>query len=173
MATHSSTLAWKIPWMEEPGGLQSMGSLGVGHDWATPLPLFTFMHWRRKWQPTPVFLPGESQGRGSLVGCHLGSHRVGHDWSNLAAVAATSLCPSAGAFNPFTFRVITKIYIIAFFGGGLVFVDLLLLLSCYWITIFTIVWIPFSPVYLYVVDFWFAVTIMFWYNSLSICTRLF
>ena len=32
MATHSSTLAWKIPWMEEPGGLQSMGSLGVGHD---------------------------------------------------------------------------------------------------------------------------------------------
>ena len=32
---------------------------------------FTFMHWRRKWQPTPVFLPGESQGRGSLVGCCL------------------------------------------------------------------------------------------------------
>ena len=68
MATHSSTLAWKIPWMEEPGGLQSMGSLRVGHDWATSLSLFTFMHWRRKWQPTPVFLPGESQGRGSLVG---------------------------------------------------------------------------------------------------------
>ena len=44
---------------------------GVGHDWATLLSLFTFMHWRRKWQPTPVFLPGESQGRGSLVGCHL------------------------------------------------------------------------------------------------------
>ena len=35
------------------------------------LSLFTFMHWRRKWQPTPVFLPGESQGRGSLMGCHL------------------------------------------------------------------------------------------------------
>ena len=65
MATHSSTLAWKIPWMEGPGGLQSMGSLGVGYDWATSLSLFTFMHWRRKWQPTPVFLPGESQGRGS------------------------------------------------------------------------------------------------------------
>ena len=32
MAPHSSTLAWKIPWMEEPGGLQSMGSLRVGHD---------------------------------------------------------------------------------------------------------------------------------------------
>ena len=68
---HSSTLAWKIPWMEEPGRLQSMGSLRVGHDWATSLSLFTFMHWRRKWQPTPVFSPGESQGRRSLVGCRL------------------------------------------------------------------------------------------------------
>ena len=71
MAPHSSTLAWKIPWTEEPGRLQSMGSLRVGHNWVTSLSLFTFMHWRRKWQPTPVFLPGESQGRGSLVGCHL------------------------------------------------------------------------------------------------------
>ena len=71
MAPHSSTRAWKIPWTEEPGRLQSMGSLGVGHDWATSLSLFTFMHWRRKWQPTPVFLPGESQGRGGLVGCCL------------------------------------------------------------------------------------------------------
>ena len=74
LAIHSITLARKIPWMEEPGGLQSMGSLRVGHDWATSLCLFTFMHWRRKWQPTPVFLPGESQGRGSLVGCHLWGH---------------------------------------------------------------------------------------------------
>ena len=65
MAAHSSTLAWKIPWMEEPGRLQSMGSLRVGHAWATSLSLFTFLHWRRKWQPTPVFLPGESQGRGA------------------------------------------------------------------------------------------------------------
>ena len=69
MATHSSTLAWKIPWAEKPGRLQSMGSLRVRHDWATWLSLSTFMHWRRKWQPTPVSLPGESQGRGSLVGC--------------------------------------------------------------------------------------------------------
>ena len=37
--------------------------------------IFTFMHWRRQWQPTPVFLPGESQGRGSLVGCRLWGHR--------------------------------------------------------------------------------------------------
>ena len=56
MATHSSTLTWKMPWMEEPGRLQSMGSGRVGQDWATSLSLFTFMHWRRKWQPTPVSL---------------------------------------------------------------------------------------------------------------------
>ena len=55
MAPHSSTVARKIPWMEEPGRLQSMGSLRVRHDWATSLSLSTFMHWRRKWQPTPVF----------------------------------------------------------------------------------------------------------------------
>ena len=51
MAPHSSTLAWKIPWTEEPGRLQSMGSLRVGHDWATSLSLCTFMHWRRKVNP--------------------------------------------------------------------------------------------------------------------------
>ena len=71
MAPHSSAFAWKIPWMEEPGKLQSMGLLRVRHDWATSLSLFTFMHWRRKCQPTPEFLPGESQGWGSLVGCRL------------------------------------------------------------------------------------------------------
>ena len=54
-------------------GLQSMGSLRVRHDWATSLSLFVFMHWRRKWQPTPVLLPGESQGRRSLLGCRLWS----------------------------------------------------------------------------------------------------
>ena len=73
MAPHSSTLAWKIHG-EEPGRLQSMGSLRVGHEGATSLSLFTFMHWRRKWQPTPVFLPGESQGQRSLMGCRLWGH---------------------------------------------------------------------------------------------------
>ena len=71
MAPHPSTLAWKIPWAEEPGRLKSMGSLRVRYDRATSLSLFTFMHWRRKWHPTPVFLPGESQGRGTFVGCRL------------------------------------------------------------------------------------------------------
>ena len=65
MAPRSSTLAWRVPWMEEPGGQQSMGSLRVRHNWATSLSLFTFLHWKRKWQPTPVFLPGEFQGGGA------------------------------------------------------------------------------------------------------------
>ena len=98
MAPHSSTPAWKIPWTEEPGRLQSMGSLRVRHDWATSLSLFTFMHWRRKWQLTPVFWPGESQGRGSLVGCHLWGYRVRHNWSNL--VSARYTAPGEGNGNP-------------------------------------------------------------------------
>ena len=69
---------WRRHWWPTPvllpGRLQSMGSLRVGHNWATSLSLFTFMRWRRKWQPTPVFLPGESQGEGSLVGCCLWGH---------------------------------------------------------------------------------------------------
>ena len=70
MAPHSSTFAWKIPWMEEPGAAVP----GVA---ASRIRLrgfaftFHFHHWRRKRQPTPVFLPGESQGWGSLVGCRL------------------------------------------------------------------------------------------------------
>ena len=90
MAPHSSTLAWKIPWTEEPSRLQSMGLLRAGHNWVTSLWLFTFMYWRRKWRPTPVFLPGESQGCGSLVGCRLWGCTVGHDWSNLAAAEMIS-----------------------------------------------------------------------------------
>ena len=65
MAPQSRTLAWKIPWTEEPGRLQSMGSRRVRHDRATSISLFTFIHWRRKWQRTPVFLPGESQEGGA------------------------------------------------------------------------------------------------------------
>ena len=71
MAPYSSTPAWKIPWTEEPGRLQSMGLLRVRHDWVTSLSPFTFMHWRRRWQPIPVSLPGESQGWLSLAGCRL------------------------------------------------------------------------------------------------------
>ena len=90
MATHSSTLAWRIPWTEEPGRLQSMGSRRVEHGWATLLSLFTFTHWRRKWQPIPVFLPGESQGQGSLVGCRLWVAQ-GRTWLKWLSSTALSL----------------------------------------------------------------------------------
>ena len=73
MATHSSTLAWKIPWTEEPGRLQSMGSLS-----RTRLSDFTFtFHFRaleKEMATHSSVLPGESQGRGSLVGCRLWGH---------------------------------------------------------------------------------------------------
>ena len=87
VASHSSTLAWKIPRTEEPGRLQSMGLLRVGHDWATSLSLFTFLHWRRKWQPTPVFLPGESQGRGAWWAAVYG---VTHSRTRLKRLSSSS-----------------------------------------------------------------------------------
>ena len=75
MATHSSTLVSKVQWMEEPCRLQSKGSLRVRHNWVTSLSLFTLMQWRRKWQPTPVFLPGESQGWGAWWAAVYGAAR--------------------------------------------------------------------------------------------------
>ena len=88
MANHCSTLAWRIPWTEEPCRLLSMGSLRVGHDWATSLSLFTFMHWRRQWQPIAWKIPGTEEPVGLLS---VGSHRVGHDWRDLAAAAAAAV----------------------------------------------------------------------------------
>ena len=89
MALHSSTLVWKIPWTEEPGRLQTMGSLRVGYDWATSL--FTFMHWRRKWQTHSSVLAWRILGTVEPGGLpSMGSHRVRHDWSDLAAAAAFS-----------------------------------------------------------------------------------
>ena len=93
MAPHSSTLAWKIPWTKEPGRLQSMGSLRVGHDWATSLSLFTFtfhFHTLEKEMATHSSvlawrIPGTGEPGGLLF---MGSHRVGHNWSNLATAAA-------------------------------------------------------------------------------------
>ena len=91
MAPHSSALAWKIPWMEEPGRLQSTGSLRVGHDWATSLSLFTFhFHALEKEMATHSSvlvwrIPGTEEPGGLPS---MGLHRVGHDWSDLAAAAA-------------------------------------------------------------------------------------
>ena len=80
---HSSTLTWKIPWTEEPGRLQPIGSQRVGHDWATSLSLFTFMHWRRKWQTHSSVLAWRIPGTGEPGGLpSVGSHRVAHDWSD-------------------------------------------------------------------------------------------
>ena len=116
----TSTLAWKIPWTEEPGRLQSMGSLRVRHDWATSLSLslFTFMHWRRKWQSTPVFLPGESQGRRGLGGLpSMESHRVGHYWSDLKS-SSSSFCEMSGLSLKF-FSVCSKFLDVSLFRPNL------------------------------------------------------
>ena len=66
MATHSSVLAWRIPGTGEPGGLPSMGSHRVRHDWSDLAVVVA--DWSRKWQPTPVILPGKFHGRRSLIG---------------------------------------------------------------------------------------------------------
>ena len=92
MAPHSSTLAWKIPWTEEPGGLQSMGSRRVGHDWATSLLLFPFLHWKREMATHSGVLAWRIPGTGEPGELpSMGSHRVGHDWSDLAAAAVTDI----------------------------------------------------------------------------------
>ena len=86
MAPHSSTLAWKIPWMEEPGRLQSMGSLRVRHDWATSLSLFTFHAFEKEMATHSSVLSWRIPGMGEPGGLpSMGSHRVGHDWSDAAA----------------------------------------------------------------------------------------
>ena len=86
MAPHSSTLAWKIPWIEEPGGLQSMGSLRVGHDSFTS----HFHALEKEMAPHSSALAWRIPGTGEPGGLpSMGLHRVGHDWSNLAT-AATS-----------------------------------------------------------------------------------
>ena len=91
MAPHSSTLAWKIPWMKEPGRLQSMGSLRVRHDWVTSLSLFTFPALEKEMATHSSVLALRIPGTGKPGGLpSMGSHRVGHDWSDLAAVAAAT-----------------------------------------------------------------------------------
>ena len=97
MAPHSSTLAWRIPWTEEPRGLQSMGLLGVGHDWADFI--FTF-HFHALEKETATHssvlawrIPGTEEPGGLLS---MGSHRVGHNWSDLASAAAEYIMRNAG-----------------------------------------------------------------------------
>ena len=121
MAPHSSSLAWKIPWMEEPSRLQSMGSLRVRHDWATSLSLFTFIHWRRKcvlaWR-----IPGMGEPGGLLS---RGSHRVRHDWSDLAAAADHCNC-----FWHYSLPVVSSPSSSSFSDSGRIFPPLR---SCWWL----------------------------------------
>ena len=90
MATHSSTLAWKIPWTEEPGRLQSMGSRRVRHDWAISLSLFTFMHWIRKWQPPQCSCLENPRDGGAWWAAVCGVAQSRTQLSNLAAAAAAA-----------------------------------------------------------------------------------
>ena len=70
MAPHSSTLAWKIPWAEDPGRLQSMGSLGVGHDFTFTF-TFHFPALKKEMATHSSVLAWRIPGTRSLVGCHL------------------------------------------------------------------------------------------------------
>ena len=93
MAPHSRTLAWKIPWMEEPGRLQSMGSLGVRYDWATSL-YFHFHALEKEMATHSSVLAWRIPGTGEPGGLPcMESHRVGHDWRDLAAAAAAASSP--------------------------------------------------------------------------------
>ena len=92
MAPHSSTPAWKIPWMEEPGRLQSMGSLRVGHDLSEFTFTFHFHALEKEMATHSSVLAWRIPGTGKPSGLlSMGSHRVGHDWSDLAAAAAADL----------------------------------------------------------------------------------
>ena len=88
MDVHSSILAWKIPWTEEPGRLQSMGLQRVGHDWATSF-TFHFHALEKEMATHSSVLAWRIPGTGEPHGLpSMGLHRVGHDWSDLAADAS-------------------------------------------------------------------------------------
>ena len=103
MATHSSTLAWKIPWIEEHGRLQFMGSQRVGHNWTTSFSLFTFMHWRRKWRPTPVFFLENPRDGGAWWAA---VHGVAQSRTRLKRLSSSSKTILYSIFFPF-FRSIS------------------------------------------------------------------
>ena len=87
MAPHSSTLAWKIPWMEEPGGLQSMGSLRVRDDWVTSLSLFSFMHWEGNGNPLQCSCPENPRDGGAWWAAIYG---VTQSWTQLKRLSSSS-----------------------------------------------------------------------------------
>ena len=99
MAPHSSTLAWQIPWTEEPGGLQSKGSLGVWHDWANFTLTCHFHALEKEMATHSSVLAWRIPGTGASYGLpSQGSHRVGHDWSDLAAAVKNLVSPERSLF---------------------------------------------------------------------------
>ena len=88
MVPHSSTLAWKIPWTEEPGRLQSMGSLRVRHHWATSLSLSLSCIGEGNGNPLQCSCLENPRDGGAWWAAVSGVAQSGHDWSDLAAVAA-------------------------------------------------------------------------------------
>ena len=96
MAPHSSTLAWKVLWTEEPGELQSMGSLRVGHDWATSLSRIG----EGNGHPLQCSCLENPRDEGALWAAVYGAHRVGHEWSDLAAAAAWAFYPNSRPPHP-------------------------------------------------------------------------
>ena len=143
MATHSSTLAWKIPWTEGPGRLQSMGSLGVRYDWVASLSLFTFMHGRRKWQPTPVFLPGESQGRGAWWAAVYG---VAQSQTRLKRLSSSSSsCLSSNQFHLRLRTYLTNQYVLC--NKPVCFLHAKVLLSYVNETMYLVGNLPFFKIY--------------------------
>ena len=90
MATHSSILAWRIPWTEEPGGLLSMGLHRVGHNWSD---LACIHAWEKEMATHSSILAWRIPGTEEPGGLpSMGSHRVRHNWSDLTAAAAAAVC---------------------------------------------------------------------------------
>jgi len=107
MAPHSSTLAWKIPWMEEPGGLQSMGSRRVGYDRVTSLSLFTFMHWRRKCNPLQCSFLENPRDGGAWWAAVYG---VAQSWTWLTRLSNSSSSCLLGHLLPYTSALLDAQY---------------------------------------------------------------
>ena len=102
MATHSSTLAWKIPWMEEPGGLESMGSRRVRHLLSDFTFTFHFHALEEEMATNSSVLAWRIPGTGEPGGLpSMGSHRVGHYWRDLAAAAAYTQNDDGNNFSAF------------------------------------------------------------------------
>ena len=139
-----------------------MRSLRVGHDWATSLSLLTFMHWRNKWQPTPVFLPGESQGRGSLVGSCLWGRTESDRTERLSSSSSSVFFTSVSVFLS---SVTSVWYFLTFF------ISLLKFSSCtyqffsqiWWVFLWPLLWTLYQVNYLHFIKVFFFLRFFFYY----------